>query len=140
MKITPNFTVAEFACKDGTPYPTGRIDTHLRPLCEGVIQPVRDRVGLPLPILSGFRTEAYNRSIGGARLSRHVQGDAADLRPPRGWTSARLHALILKMYNAGELPLLGGLGLYPGFVHVDVRPGARLARWTGGRTAAETVA
>lgn len=140
MKITRDFDDREFACKDGTAYPAAKRETHLRPLCFGVLQPVRDRVGLALPILSGYRTEAYNRRIGGARLSRHVQGDAADLRPPAGWTAARLHALILRMYEAGELPALGGLGLYPGFVHVDVRPGERLARWTGGRTAAETVA
>jgi len=139
-RVTENFTTDEFACKDGTPYPRAWIDTRLLPLCAEVLQPVRNRVGASIPVLSGFRTDAYNRKIGGARLSQHVQGRAADLRPPKGWTAARLHALILEMYNDGELPRLGGLGLYPGFVHVDVRPGAKLARWTGGRTATETVA
>jgi len=34
-----------------------------------------------LKIISGHRTAAYNRRCGGARNSRHVTGQAADVKP-----------------------------------------------------------
>ena len=132
MRVTLHFAAEEFACRDGTPYPAEWIEPRLRPLCD-VLEAIRTAVGGPLVLLSGYRTAAYNRRIGGARRSQHVEGRAADLRPPPGWTATRLHGFILGLYHGGELELLGGLGRYPRFVHVDTRPTDRLAQWTGSR-------
>ena len=96
----------------------------------------------PLRVLSGYRTEAYNRRVGGARASQHVQGRAADIYSAT-LSPGQIHDRVLELYRAGELPYLGGLGYYGpstkgvGFVHVDVRPGTRLARWDGSRPNAE---
>lgn len=94
---------------------------------------IREVVG-PMLVLSGWRSDAYNRKIGGARASQHVPGRAGDFRTP-GKSARYVHGVVLELYESGKLPHLGGLGLYPGFVHLDVRPGTRLARWTGSRAA-----
>ena len=108
------------------------------PLCE-TLEVLRAALGRPITILSGFRTAAYNRRIGGARASQHVEGRAADI-VVKGLSATAVHAKLLELHAVGKLPRLGGLGAYHGFTHVDVRPGDRLARWGGSRTAAETVA
>jgi uncharacterized protein YcbK (DUF882 family) len=84
--------------------------------------------GLPITVLSGYRTPEHNRAIGGARHSQHVQGRALDLRPPAGWSVARFHALVLSLVESTNIR---GVGRYARFVHIDVRPGPRLARWSG---------
>lgn len=138
MNVTPHFTVEEFACADGTPYPSEWIDERLCSLCE-TLEVIRERVGTPLVIVSGYRSLEYNRRVRGARHSQHVQGRAADIRSPTV-SAARVHELVLELAleriatgGASRIPFLGGLGKYPGFTHVDVRPrgGLELARWSG---------
>ena len=135
-KITEHFTSTEFGCKDGTAYPPAWITSRLRPLCVA-LEVLRGAIGKPITILSGFRTEAYNRRIGGARASQHVEGRAADIVVP-GLTAAKVHAVVLALHAEGKIAI-GGLGAYPNFTHVDVRPAAKLARWGGSRTAEQTV-
>jgi len=127
----PNFSPAEFVCRDGTAYPSKWIGSRLARLI-AVLEVIRAAAGCRIFIVSGYRTEAYNRKIGGARQSRHVTGEAADIRA-EALNAADLHALILSLYNGGKLDDLGGLGAYPNWVHVDVRDGARLVRWGGSR-------
>lgn len=136
MKITPHFSLAEFACRDGTPYPSRWINARLRPLCD-TLEVIRAEAGSPVRVLSGYRTPRYNARIGGARKSEHMEGCAGDIIAD-GMSAASLHALVLRLYRDGRI-LLGGLGAYPGFVHVDIRDGGRLVRWTGRRARAEVV-
>jgi len=134
-KITPHFALGEFACHDGTPYPVEWVESRLRQLCE-LLEEIRREVKAPVRVLSGYRTPVYNRRIGGARASQHVEGRAADIIVD-SMTVPRLHAAILDLHRTDVgAAALGGLGRYPGFVHVDVRIVERLARWTGGRLTA----
>lgn len=75
-------------------------------------------------MVSGYRTRAYNRSVGGAPASFHVYmrerpGAAADVACQRG-TAAEWHAFLARLNP-------GGLGRYSDHVHVDTR--LRRARW-----------
>ena len=45
-----------------------------------VLQPLRDHVGKPLIVNSGYRTVALNNYLKGAKNSYHIYGCAADLR------------------------------------------------------------
>lgn len=130
MKITPNFALAEFACRDGSEYPREWIETRLRPLCL-VLEKLREVVGMPIQISSGFRTYEYNKKIGGAYRSQHVQGTAADVIV-KGYEASEV-ADVLQTLHDNKIIRIGGLGRYPGFCHVDIRFGKRLAHWTGGR-------
>lgn len=140
MRVTPHFDSDEFDCHDGSDYPADRIDSHLRPLCEA-LEVIRDELTamrgrhVPLAIVSGWRSPAWNKRVRGAPKSRHVEGDAADVRP-MGVSVAELHAVALRLHRAGKIRL-GGLGLYRGWVHLDTRPGARLAQWTGSGVGSE---
>jgi len=138
VRITPHFDSGEFAqpARHGFSrclYPEEWIESRLRPLCEQ-LEIIRAAVGAPVQILSGYRSKEYNVRINGAKKSRHMTGEAADIRTARETTTC-LHETILRLCNGSALSLVRGLGFYErgGFVHVDIRPSERLARWTGGR-------
>ena len=132
------FAVAEMACHDGTPYPEEEADRLV--ILFSQLDLLRDRWGGPLRVVSGFRSDVYNARIGGARLSRHVAGDAVDLQPivkPAAMVAAvkRLHELAETMVIGGALKHVGGLGYYAGkWIHLDCRPkppSGHVALWTG---------
>ncbi len=86
MKITANFTYREFYHSDTAirhginnvtddPVITGNIHY----LCQCLLQPVRDRLGIPIRVTSGYRCARLNTLLGGARNSQHMTGEAADL-------------------------------------------------------------
>jgi hypothetical protein len=122
--ISPHFTRSEWACHDGTPVPSSLKNNAQRNAFH--VEVFRHAVGdVSLPILSGYRTEAYNRQIGGATLSRLVQADAADFSKE---TVDKIgHSTFFSV--ADKLFPKGGVGEYPGgSAHLDSR-GWR-ARWT----------
>jgi uncharacterized protein YcbK (DUF882 family) len=119
MKLTKNFNLSEFACKDeaATPVPSGLIG-NVQLLADN-IQVLRDDIGTPVDILSGYRTPAHNAKVGGKPNSFHMKAMAGDLAA-KEFTPKQLYLRIEKLIRAGKMKA-GGLGLYPGFVHYDVR-------------------
>ena len=97
-KLSANFTVAEFACKDGSD--PVFVDSSLAAL----LQKIRDHFGRPVVITSGYRTAAHNKSVGGAAYSQHLYGRAADIRV-QGIPVEQLAA-----YAETCLPGTGGIG------------------------------
>jgi len=71
-KLSPNFTVREFRCRDGSD--VVMIDESLVML----LQCIREHFGKPITITSGYRTAAHNAAVGGAKSSQHLLGRAAD--------------------------------------------------------------
>lgn len=84
----------------------------------------RAELGSPIRILSAFRSPEYNRAIGGAKYSRHLQFDALDLAPMDGKV-ATLHRIVKRLRKEGVF--CGGIGRYPSFVHIDNR--GHVADW-----------
>lgn len=132
------FHVAEFGSHDGSPYPEAWED-RLQALCSQ-LDSIRSDWGGPLRVVSGYRSPSWNVRVGGAPHSWHVEGLAADIAPfcrpgAMGANVADLHGRILRMLGAGRLPLVGGIGNYPGrWVHIDVRPrpaDGHIAMWQG---------
>lgn len=102
--LSPHFSRSEFI--DRHAGVSGPIDSAL----VEVLERIRTGIGRPLPVLSGFRTEATNRLVGGARHSQHLVGRAADL--PSGLVT------VDQARSAGAV----GIGVCRGWVvHVDVR-------------------
>lgn len=121
----------ELACKDGTPYPERWRLTRAVDLSRA-FGAVRSAVGLPIVVLSGYRTAAHNASVGGTRHSQHVEGRALDLLPPRGWDATGLAAVVRSVLE------IRGVGVYPTFVHMDIRPSDRVVVWAGRRSQADS--
>lgn len=48
-------------------------------LCERVLDPAREELGMPITVSSGFRNNIINQLVGGAVNSQHTTGEAADL-------------------------------------------------------------
>jgi uncharacterized protein YcbK (DUF882 family) len=72
---------------------------------------------------SGFRCLTHNREVGSEDTSQHPLGFAVDIEP-EGITPIALSNLAKYVPDFAD----GGIGLYPGFVHLDVRRGVK-ARW-----------
>lgn len=58
------------------------IHNHLLHLCETILQPLREGLGRPVTVLSGYRPEWLNAAVGGSRSSDHMLGLAADIVVP----------------------------------------------------------
>jgi uncharacterized protein YcbK (DUF882 family) len=131
VKISPSFDLQEFECHNGDDVPPELIP-NVTNLCVGVLQRLRDKWGA-LIIISGYRSPAYNARIGGAKASTHMTAQGADIRPMKIGDVNELAETVLAMHAAGELPALGGLGIYRNWIHVDTKKAAdgHLRRWNG---------
>ncbi|MCC7289911.1 DUF882 domain-containing protein [bacterium] len=117
MFLTKNFTLEEFTCKDGTPVPAELID-NVKELAEN-LQVLRDFLDQPVHILSGYRTEEHNKKVKGKNKSQHLLAKAADITT-KTHSPRQLAAIIEHLIMAGKMEQ-GGLGVYKGFVHYDIR-------------------
>jgi len=77
------------------------------------LQSIRDAIGGPLTINSGYRNVTYNAGVGGAAWSRHLYGDAADMAS----AAASLDELAGLCADLGA----GYVGQYESHVHCDWR-------------------
>ena len=107
MKLSKNFTLNEFACKDGSK--TITIDYELIEK----LQQLRDKVGKPVNITSGYRSVAYNKQCGGIPTSNHLIGKAADIKISR--------MTPLEVAKLADTFGFLGIGVYPTFTHVDTQ-------------------
>ena len=117
VKLSNNFKVSEFACKDGSD--PVFIDTDL----VEILQKIRDHFKKPVTINSAFRTASYNKKVGGATYSEHQYGMAADI------VVSGVKPSEVANYAETLLKNTGGIGRYATFTHVDVRK--TKSRWNG---------
>ena len=71
---------------------------NLAQLVERLLDPLRERLGEPIAILSGYRSDELNRLIGGVPSSQHRLGEAADCYCAAGPDH------LLKVLKASGLP------------------------------------
>lgn len=89
MNLSDNFTLQEFtysvtANANGiNNTPSKYAIANMRALCENVLQPLRNRLGCPVKVTSGFRCAVLNKLIGGSINSQHCIGLAADIVVPQ---------------------------------------------------------
>lgn len=104
-----NFSPAEIACRG-----TGKLLINEPALDK--LQALRDRLGKPLIIRSAYRSPEYNRAVGGATRSKHMDGAAFDIAMTN-------HDPVVFEAAVREVEFLG-FGFYPrlGFIHVDLGP------------------
>lgn len=108
FKLSRNFTIAEFASKDGA------LIVLVHPSLIIALQALRDHTNKRITINSGYRTSAHNIAQGGASSSYHTRGMAADI-VINDMTPIEVASLA---HDIG----LGGIKAYPSFTHIDVGP------------------
>lgn len=123
MNLTPDFTLSEFNCNDGTKIPQ-KYMANVKELANN-LQVLRDELNQPIHVNSAYRHPEYNKRIGGAKFSQHLTASASDI-VVRDMTPKKVAKTILKLIKQGKIKE-GGVGLYNGFVHYDIR--GKKARW-----------
>lgn len=122
MNDTKNFKASEFACKHCG---QNQIKQDVINLC----QKIRDALGVPVRVNSGYRCPAHNAAVGGVRGSKHTLGMAADLSS--SVPAIEMFDKVKQLQARGELPELGYCILYKkkNFIHVDIAKRASGNMW-----------
>lgn len=133
---SPFFSIAELTHSNkavargisNTPTPDAR--ARLERLIAALTQ-LRLDVGRPIRVSSGYRNPVVNRLVGGVANSRHLVGDAADIRLDGQDVKALIRAAIKARFRGI------GLGTTPAgvanFLHVDLRERPTVWLYNGGR-------
>lgn len=117
-RISTNFQVKEFRCKDGSDKIVVDVD-----FVRDKLQKIRNKFGA-VTVNSAYRTETYNKKVGGAKSSYHMKGQAFDL-VVKGCAPAELARYAQSIG-------CGGVIQYNSFVHVDNRAKKYYARNNNG--------
>ena len=123
MRLTKNFNLSEFDCKDGTEIPSELLANVLE-LAEN-LQVLRDFVGVPIKINSSYRSLSHNAKIGGSKSSQHLFAKAADI-VIESKSPEQVANIIKALISEGKMKQ-GGISAYNTFTHYDIR--GHKARW-----------
>ena len=92
-------------------------------LIDKVLDPLRERWGVPIYVNSGYRCPELNKKVGGAPNSYHLRGMAADITSRCPFHNAALFTEIRILHQQGLIPLtecyMQKQGLY---IHVAYDP------------------
>jgi len=114
-RISKNFLRTEFACRCGCGFDS--VDPELA----YVVQGVRDTFNKPVVLTSACRCKKHNKSVGGHRKSKHLEGIAADI-VVIGMNQKDVYSHLNTLY-----PDKYGIGKYSDFTHIDIQQTKR--RW-----------
>ena len=130
MKLSPHFALSEFLVSSTRPdlvtpesdVPPEVVES-LTELAETILEPIRAEFETPVTILSGYRSDALNRAVGGSATSQHRVGQAADF----GMDGADLRDVFDWIRDVTAVPFrFGQVILYrdslelPRFLHVSL--------------------
>ncbi|UOG51093.1 D-Ala-D-Ala carboxypeptidase family metallohydrolase [Leptospira noguchii] len=123
MNLSKNFTLSELTVtQTGLPnVPDERQIVNLKRLCETILEPLREAIGKPIGINSGFRSPAVNRKVKGSVTSQHMAGEAADICVA-GMSTLDIVKLITKLKLPFHQLINEGTTTGVTWVHVSVAP------------------
>lgn len=137
--LSPHFELREFvASKTARDHginntPPDEAVENLRALCVHTLEPLREALGLPIIITSGYRCKALNHLLVNHSVkSQHMNGQAADFYV--GWNGSSEDApsrreLLIKAFRqiiTDDAIAFDQLIIYPSFIHVSyVRSGRK---------------
>lgn len=100
--------------------PSESVKNSLTALCEDVLEPLREKIGVSITVTSGYRCPRTNTKIGGATNSQHLYGQAADINA-KGYTVEEFYQYV----KASELPFDQLIQEFGAWVHVSYGPLSR---------------
>lgn len=130
MKLSKNLSLEECISSstaskykiDNTPSP--KVVNRLKLIAEHIFQPVRDALGVPIKVSSGYRSPELNRKIGGAMGSQHTKGEALDLKVLKNAenvTNAELFRYIIEHLDYDQVIWEFGNNKNPKWVHISYK-------------------
>jgi hypothetical protein len=146
FSLTPHFELREFT-ESATARSHGIANVppfeaveNLKFLCVFTLEPLREALGMPLIITSGYRSKALNdRITHHSSTSQHMNGEAADFYV--GWNGPKENApsrreLLIKAFRqiiTDDSIVFDQCIIYPSFIHVSyVRNGKNRSKLTRG--------
>lgn len=125
--LSKNFDLYEFVASwtasklniDNTP--SVEVIKNLSRLCTDLLQPLREELGSPIYVSSGFRCLALNKAVGGVSDSQHLKGLAADIFSPQ-YRNVEIADVIKSKFEYDQLIV------YTTFIHVSIAPIGQLPR------------
>ena len=121
-----HFTLDELKCKCATCGSTGlEMKTELME----PIEILRERLGFPFVVTSGFRCASWNKAKGGTEMSAHMRGEALDINIYYGKAYKLLEeAFKLKAFMGIGINQCDGL--HGRFLHLDILPRKSPVIWS----------
>lgn len=118
--LSRNFSLREFEHSDtalrlgiDNTIKSKEVKDNLKSLVDNILQPLRDKLGGPIFINSGYRCLALNTAVGGVPTSQHVLGQASDCGCNDPYSLAKLAKKMRLPYDQ--------MIVYPTFVHFSHR-------------------
>ena len=129
MQLTKNFSLTEFtqsataARLNISNSPNEKELENIKKTAE-YLQIIRDEIGVPMRISSGFRSKKLNKAIKGSLTSAHCYGSAVDIHAS-GYTSTELAFKVKEMADSGKIPFDQIILEFPGTSNTWVHLGFR---------------
>lgn len=118
IQLTKNFSMLEM-CDNShgvNNVPAMQELVALTVLCAKILQPAREKMGIPIKINSGFRNFELNSIVGGVSNSQHLKGEAADICCS---DNKKLFILIQNEFQFDQLIWEKGNKDRPQWIHVS---------------------
>lgn len=129
LELTESATARKYGIDNR---PTLEVAENLRTLCKQTLEPLREALGLPVVITSGYRCKELNDIIShNSNRSQHLKGQAADFyvgslaEPGVSSSKFQVSSARARLVNAFKLIItcpeidFDQLILYPNFIHVS---------------------
>lgn len=128
MNLSKHFTLAELtfsstaAAEHINNEPDAAAIASLGALCTAVLDPLREALGKPITISSGFRGPVLNKRVGGVADSQHLFGMAVDIQSA-GTPVLALFQKVIAMGLPFDQIIYEAKDANTKWVHVSHRPG-----------------
>ena len=128
MKLSMNLSLSEVLVSQTAKRlqisnePTKEHLNNLKQIANNIFQPLRDGLGYPIYVSSGYRSEALNKAIkGSSKTSQHMKGQALDLDADvyKGVTNKDIFLFIRDNLDFDQLIWEYGTIKSPAWVHVS---------------------
>lgn len=137
VRLSPSFWLSELTASqtatrrqiDNTPPPV--VLSNLRGVLAPGLQRIRDLLGVPVLVSSGYRSPSLNAAVGGSRTSQHVLGFAADFTAPEFGSPRRVAEAIVGRVGYDQL-IFEGTWVHVSFVPAAARAEVLTAHFVGG--------